>query len=42
MPSEKEGIRQPTLKSVREDKRPEECRIKEDDTEFLSLKNIKK
>jgi len=27
MPSEKEGIRQPTLKSVRDDKSPEECRI---------------
>lgn len=27
MPSEKEGIRQPTFKSVREDKSPEECRI---------------
>jgi bifunctional non-homologous end joining protein LigD len=32
MPSEKEGIRQPTFKSVREDKLPKECRIKEDDT----------
>ncbi len=32
MPSEKEGIRQPTLKSVREDKSPRECRIKDDDT----------
>ncbi|EXG87874.1 ATP-dependent DNA ligase family protein,ATP-dependent DNA ligase family protein [Clostridium sp. ASBs410] len=27
MPSEKEGIRQPTFKSVRDDKLPEECRI---------------
>lgn len=27
MPSEKEGIRQPTLKSVRDDKLPEECKI---------------
>ena len=32
MPSEKEGIRQPVFKGVREDKLPEECRIKEDDT----------
>ena len=32
MPSEKEGIRQPTFKSVREGKLPEECRIKEDGT----------
>ncbi|WP_395546675.1 MULTISPECIES: DNA ligase [unclassified Lacrimispora] len=32
MPSEKEGIRQPTFKEVREDKLPRECRIKEDDT----------
>ena len=31
MPSEKEGIRQPTFKSVREDKSPRECRIKADD-----------
>jgi ATP-dependent DNA ligase len=31
MPSEKEGIRQPTFKEVREDKLPRECRIKEDD-----------
>ena len=30
MPSEKEGIRQPTFKSVREDKSPRECRIKDD------------
>jgi len=30
MPSEKEGIRQPVFKSVREDKLPRECRIKED------------
>ncbi len=27
MPSEKDGIRQPTLKSVRDDKLPEECKI---------------
>ena len=27
MPSEKEGIRQPTLKSVQDDKLPKECRI---------------
>jgi len=32
MPSEKEGIRQPTFKEVRKDKLPRECRIKEDDT----------
>ena len=32
MPSEKEGIRQPTFKEVREDKSPRECRIKEDET----------
>ena len=31
MPSEKEGIRQPTFKEVRKDKLPRECRIKEDD-----------
>ncbi len=32
MPSEKEGIRQPTFKEVRKDKLPRECRINEDDT----------
>lgn len=32
MPSEKEGIRQPTFKEVRDDKSPLECRIKEDNT----------
>ncbi|WP_143057034.1 hypothetical protein [Lacrimispora sphenoides] len=31
MPSEKEGIRQPTFKEVRDDKLPRQCRIKEDD-----------